>query len=40
MTLDLIVPRMLQAGPVNGRLTQSIQVVSNGALDGPILEAD
>ncbi|HEV8234233.1 MAG TPA: PadR family transcriptional regulator [Gemmatimonadaceae bacterium] len=33
-TLDLIVLRMLRAGPANGwDLTQSIQVVSKGALD-------
>ena len=33
-TLDLIVLRMLRGGPANGwQLTQSIQVVSNGALD-------
>jgi PadR family transcriptional regulator, regulatory protein PadR len=33
-TLDLIVLRMLRAGPANGwQLTQSIQVVSKGALD-------
>jgi transcriptional regulator len=33
-TLDLIVLKMLRAGPANGwQLTQSIQVVSNGALD-------
>ena len=33
-TLDLILLRLLQAGPANGwQLTQSIQVVSNGALD-------
>lgn len=33
-TLDLIVLRMLRGGPANGwQLTQSIQVVSQGALD-------
>jgi transcriptional regulator len=33
-TLDLIVLRMLRAGAANGwQLTQSIQVVSDGALD-------
>ena len=33
-TLDLIVLRLLRAGPANGwDLTQSIQLVSNGALD-------
>ena len=33
-TLDLIVLRMLRGGPANGwQLTQSIQAVSNGALD-------
>jgi PadR family transcriptional regulator PadR len=33
-TLDLIVLRMLRSGPANGwQLTQSIQVVSQGALD-------
>ncbi len=33
-TLDLIVLRLLRAGPANGwELTQSIQVVSKGALD-------
>jgi PadR family transcriptional regulator, regulatory protein PadR len=33
-TLDLIVLRMLRAGPANGwQLTQNIQVVSRGALD-------
>jgi transcriptional regulator len=33
-TLDLIVLRMLRAGPANGwELTQSIQVVSRGAFD-------
>ena len=33
-TLDLIVLRMLRAGPANGwQLTQSIQVLSRGALD-------
>lgn len=33
-TLDLIVLKMLRAGPANGwQLTQSIQVVSKGALD-------
>ncbi|HEY2805415.1 MAG TPA: PadR family transcriptional regulator [Gemmatimonadales bacterium] len=33
-TLDLIVLRMLRAGPANGwDLTQSIQTVSRGALD-------
>ncbi len=33
-TLDLIVLKMLRAGPANGwQLTQSIQVVSQGALD-------
>jgi transcriptional regulator len=33
-TLDLIVLKLLQAGPANGwDLTQSIQVVSRGALD-------
>jgi PadR family transcriptional regulator, regulatory protein PadR len=33
-TLDLIVLRLLRAGPANGwDLTQSIQVVSKGALD-------
>jgi transcriptional regulator len=33
-TLDLIVLRMLRAGPANGwQLTQSIQVVSRGAFD-------
>ena len=33
-TLDLIVLRLLRAGPANGwDLTQSIQVVSRGALD-------
>jgi PadR family transcriptional regulator, regulatory protein PadR len=33
-TLDLIVLKMLRAGPANGwDLTQSIQVVSKGALD-------
>lgn len=33
-TLDLIVLKMLRAGPANGwQLTQSIQVVSRGALD-------
>jgi transcriptional regulator len=33
-TLDLIVLRLLQAGPANGwQVTQSIQVVSKGALD-------
>ena len=33
-TLDLIVLRMLQAGPANGwELTQSIEVVSEGALE-------
>lgn len=33
-TLDLIVLKMLRAGPANGwELTQSIQVLSNGALD-------
>jgi PadR family transcriptional regulator PadR len=33
-TLDLIVLKMLRAGPANGwQLTQSIQVLSNRALD-------
>ena len=33
-TLDLILLRLLRAGPANGwQLTQSIQVVSKGALD-------
>ena len=33
-TLDLIVLKLLRAGPANGwNLTQSIQVVSKGALD-------
>ena len=33
-TLDLIVLKMLRAGPANGwQLTQSIQVVSRGAFD-------
>lgn len=33
-TLDLILLRLLRAGPANGwQLTQSIQVVSMGALD-------
>lgn len=33
-TLDLIVLKMLRAGPANGwQLTQSIQVLSKGALD-------
>jgi transcriptional regulator len=33
-TLDLIVLRMLRGGPANGwQLTQSIQVVSQGALE-------
>ena len=33
-TLDLIVLRLLRAGPANGwQLTQSIQVISRGALD-------
>lgn len=33
-TLDLIVLKMLRAGPANGwQLTQSIQVVSQGAFD-------
>ena len=33
-TLDLIVLRLLRAGPANGwELTQSIQTVSRGALD-------
>jgi PadR family transcriptional regulator PadR len=33
-TLDLIVLKMLRAGPANGwQITQSIQVVSNGVLD-------
>ena len=33
-TLDLILLRLLRAGPANGwQLTQSIQLVSNGALD-------
>lgn len=33
-TLDLIVLKLLRAGPANGwDLTQSIQVVSNGLLD-------
>ena len=33
-TLDLIVLRLLQAGPANGwELTQSIQAVSRGVLD-------
>jgi len=33
-TLDLIVLRLLRAGPANGwQITQNIQVVSNGALD-------
>jgi len=33
-TLDLIVLRMLRAGPANGwQLTQSIQVVSKGTFD-------
>ena len=33
-TLDLIVLKMLRAGPANGwQITQSIQVVSDGALD-------
>jgi transcriptional regulator len=33
-TLDLIVLKLLRAGPANGwELTQSIQVVSKGALD-------
>jgi PadR family transcriptional regulator, regulatory protein PadR len=33
-TLDLIVLRLLRAGPANGwDLTQSIQIVSKGALD-------
>ncbi len=33
-TLDLIVLKMLRAGPANGwQLTQSIEVVSKGALD-------
>ena len=33
-TLDLIVLKMLRAGPANGwQLTQSIQLVSKGALD-------
>ncbi len=33
-TLDLILLKLLRAGPANGwQLTQSIQVVSNGALD-------
>jgi PadR family transcriptional regulator, regulatory protein PadR len=33
-TLDLIVLRLLRAGPANGwELTQSIQVVSRGVLD-------
>ena len=33
-TLDLILLRLLRAGPSNGwQLTQSIQLVSNGALD-------
>ena len=33
-TLDLIVLRLLQAGPANGwQVTQNIQLVSKGALD-------
>jgi PadR family transcriptional regulator, regulatory protein PadR len=33
-TLDLIVLRLLRAGPANGwQITQNIQVVTNGALD-------
>jgi PadR family transcriptional regulator PadR len=33
-TLDLIVLKLLRAGPANGwQLTQSIQIVSKGALD-------
>jgi hypothetical protein len=40
MTLDSIVLRMLQACPANAQLTQSIRVVSNGAPDGLILDAD
>ena len=33
-TLDLIVLKMLRGGPANGwQITQSIQVVSSGALD-------
>jgi len=40
MTLDWIMPGMLQAGYANAQLTQSIQVVSNGAPDGLILEED
>lgn len=33
-TLDLIVLRLLRAGPANGwQITQSIQVLSGGALD-------
>ena len=33
-TLDLIILKLLRAGPANGwQLTQSIQVVSRGALD-------
>jgi PadR family transcriptional regulator PadR len=33
-TLDLIVLKLLRAGPANGwQITQSIQVVSSGALD-------
>ena len=33
-TLDLIVLRLLRAGPANGwQVTQNIQVVTNGALD-------
>lgn len=33
-TLDLIVLRLLRAGPANGwQITQNIQAVSNGALD-------
>jgi hypothetical protein len=39
MTLGLIVPRMLQALPAKWELTQSVQIVSNGTPDGPILEA-
>ena len=33
-TLDLIVLRLLRAGPANGwQITQNIQLVTNGALD-------
>jgi hypothetical protein len=38
MTLDLIVPGMVRAGPARWELTRSIQIVSNGTPDGLILE--